>query len=362
MAKRKTRALMIAPLPPPVHGSAMMTQYIKDSDVINRNVDMDWVNLSTSRTMTEIGRRTPKKIVRFASSYFSTLLKLITRRYDVCYLPITCHGIGFLKDMPFVMMCKMFGKKVIIHQHNKGMKPYASKPLYRRLLKATYKDARVVLLSWHLYPDIADIVDKSQVVVCPNGIPEVPQVEKQASDVPQILFLSNLMESKGLFVLLDACRELKEQGVKFSCRMVGGETKEISAERLNEEIAKRGLTDTVIYLGKKYGDEKNAEFAQADIFVSPTFNDCFPLVLLEAMQHSVPVISTDEGGIPDIIEDGKTGYIIPKHDSHALAERLKELLSSPQLRSEMGANALDRYNRLFTIRSYENNITEILTH
>lgn len=96
---------MIAPLPPPVHGSAMMTQYIKDSAIINENVDMDWINLSTSRSMDEIGKQNPNKIVRFILSYIKTLWKLSTRRYDKCYLAITCHGKGFLKDAPFALLC-----------------------------------------------------------------------------------------------------------------------------------------------------------------------------------------------------------------------------------------------------------------
>lgn len=61
----KTRVLFIAPLPPPVHGSAMMTQYIKDSSVINEVFDTDWINLSTSRRMDEIGKKSPVKIWRF---------------------------------------------------------------------------------------------------------------------------------------------------------------------------------------------------------------------------------------------------------------------------------------------------------
>lgn len=91
-SQNKPKILMIAPLPPPVHGSAMMTQYIKDSGIINNAVEMDWVNLSTSRSLDEIGRKSIKKFFRFATSYLLTFWKLLIHRYDTCYLAITCHG------------------------------------------------------------------------------------------------------------------------------------------------------------------------------------------------------------------------------------------------------------------------------
>lgn len=361
MDSNRTRILMIAPLPPPVHGSAMMTRYIKDSAIINKNVDMDWINLSTSRSMDEIGKQNPNKIVRFILSYIKTLWKLSTRRYDKCYLAITCHGKGFLKDAPFALLCKLFRKPIIIHQHNKGMSRYTDKHLYRPLLKAVYKDASVILLSEKLYNDISQIVIKKQIQICPNGIPDTaPRGRTPLNSVPNILFLSNLMESKGVWDLLDACKILKEQGYNFRCKFVGGETKEIDKERFNQGIEIRNLTDTVVYLGRKYGTEKEHILNSSDIFVFPTYEDCFPLVLLEAMQAHLPIISTDEGGITDIITDKITGLITNKHDAHSLANNIATLLDSPELRTKLGEAAYKDFLTRFTIRKFEERIEELL--
>lgn len=89
-----------------------------------------------------------------------------------CYLAITCHVLGFLKDAPFVQLCKLFGRKVVIHQHNKGMSGCIERWPYRWLIPYIYKRTRVILLSWYLYPDIEKAVRREQVVICPNGIPE----------------------------------------------------------------------------------------------------------------------------------------------------------------------------------------------
>ena len=160
----------------------MVSQYIKDSKLVNEQYDCDFVNLSTSRRMDEIGKGGMKKILRFIGAYFSLLWKLLTRRYDLCYLAITCHDMGFLKDAPFVLLCKLFCRRVLIHQHNKGMSGCVERWPYRWLLPLVYRNTRVMLLSWHLYDDIAKVVKREQVVVCANGVPPLAGYRLQTTD------------------------------------------------------------------------------------------------------------------------------------------------------------------------------------
>ena len=179
-SKLKPSILFITPLPPPVHGSAMMSQYVKDSKLINKTFNCDYVNLSTSRRMDEIGKKPLLKMVRFIWAYCIVLGKLMYHRYDLCYLAITCHGIGFLKDAPFVLLCKLFRRKIVIHQHNKGMSRDVERWPYRWLMPWIYRNTKVILLSWRLYPDIKKIVEKDQILICSNGIPDTLQEELEA--------------------------------------------------------------------------------------------------------------------------------------------------------------------------------------
>lgn len=338
---KNPRILFIVPLPPPVHGSAMVSQQIRDSRVINDVFRCDYVNLSTSRRMDEIGKHSVVKLWRMASAFIKTFWLLLTRRYALCYLATTCHGGGFLKDAPFVLLCKLFGRKIIIHQHNKGMAADVDRWPYRWLLPLVYKNAKVILLSWLLYPDIEKVVSKENVVVCPNGIKVNNTVlsTKEENTVPHFLFLSNLIESKGVFVLLDALEILARKGLPFYCDFVGGETKEIDGERFTVEVNRRNLGRQVIYHGRKYGAEKEAFFEQSDIFVFPTYygNECFPLVLLEAMAHQLPIVTTNEGGIPDVVQDGVNGIICPRQDAQAVAAALERLANDSALCRQMGA-------------------------
>lgn len=370
MKERKNipKILFICPLPPPVHGSSIVSKSIKDSAVLNEAFEMDFVNLSTSRKVEEIGKQSlmlyAKKVLRFIGIYISTLWKLTIHKYDLCYLAITCHGEGFLKDAPFVLLCKLFGRKVVIHQHNKGMAKDVRRPVYRWLLPLVYKNAKVILLSWHLYPDIEKVVKREDVMICPNGIkPTVdPDFQRTSNKIPHILFLSNLLIDKGVLVLLDALKILKDKGYSFVCDFVGSETKDIDAARFAKEVEERELNSLAIYHGRKYGEEKDAYFKQADIFVFPTYyhNECFPLVILEAMEQGLPVISTNEGGIPDIIDNGNYGYTVEKNNPIDLASAIERLLKEPELRNSMREAGRRRFEEKFTKEVFEKKMRECL--
>lgn len=372
----KPRILYIATFPPPVHGSSVVSMQIKESKLINEEFDGDYVNLGTSRKMDEIGKGgiilTLTKLMRFIGSYLCTFWMLLTHRYDLCYCAITINGKGFLKDAPYVLLCHLFGRKVVIHQHNKGMSRFVDKPLYRWLYKQVYKNTKVILLSEYLYDDISAIVDRKDVMICPNGIKpsdgelrvESLELNEDKKEVPHILFLSNLIESKGCLVLLDACKLLKEKGISFCCDFVGGDTKEISADRFNKEIADRGLSDNVIYHGRKYGNDKNEFWAKADVFAFPTYyyNECFPLVLLEAMEKGVACVSTIEGGIRDIIEDGKTGFVVSRKDAKETADAIENLLLNPDLCHQMGLAGRKKFEEKFTEERFERKMRECLEY
>ena len=204
------------------------------------------------------------------------------------------------------------------------------------------------------HPDGEDVAQLQAVACCP--LP-VDSIEK--GDV-KLLFLSNLIPSKGVYVLLDACKVLKERGMLFTCDFVGGESKAVSAEAFRVAIAERGLEDRVIYHGPKYGEDKVHFFTKADIFVQPTFDDCFPLTLVEAMQYRLPIVSTDVGAIPDMIEEGVNGFICQQRDVNSLVAALERLIKDSALRTRMGEKGYARYRELYTLEAFEERFVEVV--
>jgi len=362
MAEKKN-ILFILHLPPPVHGSSMVGKSIMDSELINSSFECRYVNLLMSRTINETGKPGLIKVLRFMRVWFSVLGEIIRKKPDLCYLALTASGTAFYKDFLLVLLLRIFRIKHIYHLHNKGVKQNQTSKLNNQLYRYVFSKAETILLSKQLYSDVESFVKESGVYFCPNGIkdtvmPALPRSCPENAAV-KLLFLSNLMKSKGVYLLLDACSILMHKNLDFECNFVGGEG-DISFDNFNKYLIDKGLNQNAKYLGLKFGAEKHKAFREADIFVHPTSNDCFPLVLLEAMQNQLPIISTFEGGIPDIVENDKTGFLIPANNAGALAEKLEILIKNPEMRQKMGSAGRLKFEKEFTLEIFEKNLHEIL--
>jgi glycosyltransferase involved in cell wall biosynthesis len=341
---------------------------IKNSSLINDVFDCTYVNLGTSTTIDEIGKRGLTKLFRFVSIWFNVLYQLIKFKPELCYFAITAKGPAFYKDASIAMLLKVSGVKLVYHFHNKGVSTKHTKWLDNLVYQLVFKNSDVILLSKYLYPDIEKYVPNERVHYCPNGIPDVVDsnlvliLKEEERTAVSILFLSNLIASKGIYVLLEACKILHNKKLNFHCTFVGG-IGDVSEKQFNGKLQEFNLERCVNYVGKKYGVDKDLVFAKADIFVFPTYyhNETFGLVNLEAMQHSLPIVSTFEGGIPDVVEDGITGFLVKQKDVRNLADKLETLIKNPELRRQMGAAGRAKYEKEFTLKKFENTFTTILT-
>ena len=358
------KVLFILHLPPPVHGSALVGGYIRDNLFIHERFNCRFFNLGTSTSVEEIGKNPAGKLLRYLKLILNVKKELHSFRPDICYMTISARGIGFYKDALIVCLVRLFDVKRVYHFHNKGIMAKQEFFFDNLLYRVVFKNADVILLSKHLYPDLKKYIPEDRVHYCPNGIPDLKREMKSNKDgmaksIPELLFLSHLFESKGIFILVEALRILKIKGCTFHCTIIGG-VGDVTEEQMEDTIKETGLTGFVNLAGKRYGDEKKSAFEMADIFVHPTFNDCLPLVLLEAMQYSLPIVSTPEGAIPDVVEDGVSGFLVPQRDAVELADKLEALIHDPDLRQKMGAAGRARYEAQFTLERFERRMVEIL--
>ena len=178
----------------------------------------------------------------------------------------------------------------------------------------------------------------------------------------QFLYLGNLIPQKGLSIIVEACALLKQSTTIFQCHIVGGGTKELSVNRLNQTIQEHHLTDYIKVHGPQYGKDKERFFHHSNAFIFPTsyHNECFPLVLLEAMQHSLPIIATPVGAIPDLVSDGDNGFLVPENDPQALANAMLQFIANPELAQKMGREGNTRYLQSYTRQNFEIRLQQIL--
>lgn len=357
----KPTVLFILHMPPPVHGASMMGKYIHDSKMVNEAFDCHYINLTTAKNLADIGRIGLRKLFQFIQ-LLNRIRKEVKRlKPQLVYVtPNSCGG-AFYKDFIVIQLLKAMGCNVVAHYHNKGVATRQECIPDKWLYKHFFNGIKVILLAEPLYADIQQFVKREQVLFCPNGIPySSTQKAVRKNDVPHILFLSNLLIDKGILILLDACRILKDRGYVFQCDFVGGETADMDAELFKQECVQRGITDCVIYNGRKYGDEKLFFFKKADLFVLPTFNECFPLVLLEAMEQGLPCISSAIGGTTEIVDEGKTGFLVPCREVEPLAERIGILLKNEALRKRLGEAGRIKFEKEYTLERFEENIKQCL--
>lgn len=358
----KSKILFIMHMPPPVHGAAMMGRYIHDSQVINQAFDCRYFNLTLAKNLQDIGKGGIRKFKDFIRQLWNIRKEVKAFQPDLCYVTPNAKGGAFYKDFVVVMMLKAMGQKVVIHYHNKGVATCQHKFLDNFLYKNFFKHLKVILLAEPLYQDISKYVKRENVSICPNGIPTKEIIPPKMSHPDfNILFLSNMMKEKGVWDLVEACRLLKKDGKKFHCDFVG-KWSDITENDFYSRVREYNLEKYITAHDAKYGIEKDLFFQKADVFVFPTYynNECFPLVLLEAMEQNIPCISTNEGGISEIIKNGITGFIINKHNVKELAEKLEYLMQHFDMCKQMGNSSRKRFKNLFTLNLFEIKIKDIL--
>lgn len=152
-----------------------------------------------------------------------------------------------------------------------------------------------------------------------------PRPVKAPATPLEIISVARLTEKKGLHVAIEACRQLKEQGVAFRYRILGIGPWE---RRLRTLIEQYQLEDVVEMPGFKPSHEVRAMLDDADVFLLPSVTGAdgdmegIPVALMEAMAVGIPVVSTLHSGIPELVEADKSGWLVPENDARALAQRL----------------------------------------
>ena len=180
-----------------------------------------------------------------------------------------------------------------------------------------------------------------------------------SSDPPLIVAIGRLIVKKGFTNLIRACALLVERGRSFRCEIFGEGPLE---KDLRAQIEELGLQERVQPLGPRQQHELRARLANASVFVLPSVPeaeggmDNLPTVIMEAMAAGLPVVSTTIGGIPEMVVEGETGFLVQPDDVPALSEALEKITNDRSLGQRLGQAGHERAQQLFSI---EKNVREL---
>jgi glycosyltransferase involved in cell wall biosynthesis len=205
------------------------------------------------------------------------------------------------------------------------------------------------------FPDSADRIHRIY-----NGLDLTPfQHADFSSTPPLIVAVGRLIAKKGFVDLLRACRLLSERGRSFRCEILGEGPLE---QELREEIGQLDLQDCVELPGAKPQHEIREHLAAATVFVLPSVidpdggMDNLPTVIMEAMAAGLPVVSTSIGGIPEMVIENETGFLVPAGNVAALAGAIEKMINDRSLARKLGQAGYERTQRFFSI---EKNVREL---
>ena len=360
---RKERFLFLLKVPPPLTGATIINKAVIDSKLISNEINRRVLPISYANDVSDLGKSYFRKFFKFISIIFKLTYELVFHRPLLVYFQISPIGLVFFRDLLLIFIIKIFKVKVLHHLHGVGINESIEKnKIFKPFYKLAFSKSSVICLSPLLAYDIKEIFS-GFIYYVPNGIPDdfVNNNFHQTTNISnplRILFLSNLLVSKGLFDFIEVMLILKNRKILFHSVIVGAEG-DISGKELKKLILQKGLTNLVSYVGPKYNEEKNMYIRDCDVLFFPTKNDAFPLVTIEAMKYSKPIISSKIGAIPEIVEDGVNGCVLVQSDIEGFATKIEILNTNRNLMIDMGKRGREKFEKKYTLKEFEKKMLNV---
>jgi glycosyltransferase involved in cell wall biosynthesis len=354
-AQQSGDVIVVSQLPPPVHGSNVMTRaFLRALDT--QSIPWRLIDRRFSKTIGEVGQFSPRKVVQGFGLIIRLFSAVLRQRPRVVVLFATTRSFSFLVDWALSELLRALRVPVALYLHTVGFSALAQRGRWwsfavRRLLGSA--KATVVLdesLAWDIEAFIhgrPDVIGNTLLELPPIPAIEVPLVERDT-----VLFLSNLIPGKGHDDFLAAAAKCLDAGIDAKFVLAGAAGPSVAAE-VNASIARSGRASNISYLGAVGTQEKWALLATARAFVFPSsLPETFGLVLLEAAACGVPIVAYPTGALAPRLAAMGAAYVIDTGNRELLAGAIKDIFESPELGEHLGARARAHYAESLSFSAY----------
>lgn len=346
---------MITGFPPAIHGQAKASE-----DIYNYFVKQGYIVTVLPLPDVESNSFTAK-LPFFLKIYVNLFLHVSFKQRPLLYISPGRRLAGFMRDFPILLWSKFFAEKTIIQLH--GGEFFSNKKDIKKFVRPIFRFAyrhidHFIILSKNIIPEIGfREIFENKIIVIPYGIQERGVVTEKKFDVIHILYLSNLIPSKGYLEVLKLADYLVNiKGIRnIEFHFCGNfiqtpNEKNLSLDDFEVFVQDFDLKSFVKYHGAVSGTVKEQMLEKAHFFVLPTNYpaEAQPISILEAMSFGTIVISTNYRAIPEMVIDGITGFLIEKNNINLMAEKIQSLIENPQLYKVMQKKSFEHLTNNFS--------------
>ncbi|MGI8467693.1 MAG: glycosyltransferase family 4 protein [Pyrinomonadaceae bacterium] len=329
--KKRPRVLIVAPAKPLVGGQAVQAEQLLENLKNEGSVEVEFqpTNPQILKALQKI------KYVRtmvVSAAYMFELLKKIPRARVIHIF--SAGDTGFLiSTTPAILIAKLFGKKTILHYHHGGAEQHLKN--WRRTAPSVIKlFDKIVVPSNFLVDVFAEFNLKAEPIFNIVNTKNY-RFRKRETLCPIFLSNRNFDALYNVGCILQAFAVLQKK-IPEARLIIAGDGEE--REKLHA-LAKELKLENVEFLGQVAQEKMPALYDRADIYLNSSNVDNMPNSIIEAFAAGTPVVSTGAGGIPFIVETDKTGLLVEKNDSEALAREAIKLLEDKELAKKIIAAA-----------------------
>ncbi|WP_204344464.1 glycosyltransferase family 4 protein [Psychroserpens algicola] len=356
--------LIIGPIPEPTTGVSLANQVVADNLAKYGDYTVDTINTSYNKFDESLGAFSISKLLFYLKLNFYAY-KIF--KADIVYITPGQTFFGVVKYTLFILLSKLLGKELVTHIHGNYVgKEYSQlkgikKRIFKMLLSKTTKG---IVLSETLTGNMSPFIENKSIYVLYNFVedyvfpsPEQAKEKLQSFTKPKLVFLSNLMEEKGIFALLEALQILEAEGFEYEAKIAGNIDETNKSKALGYFDSLKHTT----YCGVVRGQEKKDLLYWSNTFILPTWYamEGQPISILEAMATANVVLTTNHAGIPDIFKESINGFYVEKESPISIANAIKDIAANQQKASVIQGNNYKEAKEKYRVKSFIENAVSI---